>query len=133
MKIAELVRLEESEEGTFGVLKIDKEVFCCTLEPSDNENISSISSIPAQQYMCEPYTSIHHGETFRVTSVPQRTYILFHGGNTKAHTEGCILLGQYFGKLRGGERAVLNSGNTMRKFLALMGKEPFHLTIQEKF
>jgi len=31
MKILELIRLEEGEEGTFGVLKIDKQVFCTTL------------------------------------------------------------------------------------------------------
>ena len=50
----EIIRLEENHEhGTFGILRINKEIFCCTLEENDEENASNISSIPAQQYICE--------------------------------------------------------------------------------
>ena len=48
------------------------------------------------------------------------TALLFHSGNVEDHTRGCILLGQYPAKLMG-ERAVLNSGTTFKKFMALMG------------
>jgi len=132
VKIVELVRLEESEQGTFGVLRIDKEVFCCTLEPPDLENQQSVSSIPAQQYICRPFESPTHGGTFQVSNVPGRTYVLFHAGNLVHHTEGCILLGEHFGKLKG-SRAILNSGETFKAFLAEVGREPFHLTIYEQF
>lgn len=52
MVIAELIRLEESKYGTFAVLKLNKGIFCFSIEPPDNQNISNISSIPAQQYIC---------------------------------------------------------------------------------
>ncbi len=132
MRIVELIRLEESEQGTFGVLRIDKEVFCCTLEPPDRENKQNRSSIPAQQYLCKPVESPKFGGTFEVTYVPGRGQVLFHAGNIVDHTEGCILIGQHFGKLQG-QRAVLNSGDTFRKFLRQVGRESFHLTIYERF
>ena len=132
MKIVELIRLEESDQGTFGVLRIDKEVVCCTLEPSDHENMQNRSSIPCQQYICKPVESPKHGGTFEVTHVPGRSHVLFHAGNVVDSTEGCILLGQYFGKLRG-QRAVLNSGETFRFFLQQVGCKPFHLTVYERF
>ena len=78
MKIAELNRLEESQQGKFGYLKIDKEIFCITLEPPDELNVSNISSIPAQQYLCNPYSSPKYKDTYIIDSVPGRDYILFH-------------------------------------------------------
>lgn len=119
MTTVELIRLEEGPEGTFGVLKIDKKVFCCTLEPRDMLNKKNISNIPApQQYLCRKRMS-RWGETFEVMEVPDRYGILFHPLNVVEDTEGCVGLGQYFGKLRG-NRAILNSGNTFRRFMEKM-------------
>jgi hypothetical protein len=132
--IVELIRLEEDFlHGTFGVLKIDKEVFCVTLEPPDKENVQNVSSIPAQQYECHRYDSPKYGETFKVMHVPGRDHVLFHGGNIVSHTKGCILLAQYFGKLKG-NRAVLNSGATFKNFMRVMeNQNQFHLTVKEVF
>ena len=134
LPVVELTRLEEhSSFGTFGVLKINKSVFCVTLEPPDLLNEVNISSIPAQQYICRKYRSPKYGETFKIIGVPSRTDVLFHSGNVAEHTKGCILLGQYFGKLKG-DRAVLNSGKTFAQFMKIMGEIPFfHLTIKEVF
>jgi len=33
-----IIRLEESDQGTFGALLIDGQVFCVTLRPCENEN-----------------------------------------------------------------------------------------------
>jgi len=132
--IVELIRLEENFlYGTFGTLKINKKVFCVTLEPPDIENAKNVSSIPAQQYKCLRTNSPKYGVTFKVINVPYRDNVLFHGGNLKEHTKGCILLGQYWSKLQG-DRAVLNSGNTFKKFLTeLKGTNEFHLTIKEEY
>jgi hypothetical protein len=132
--ILELIRLEESYEyGTFGVLKVSKQVFCVTLEPRDQLNAPFISSIPAQQYMCRRYSSTRYGQTWLVEKVPDRQLILFHPGNIDKHTEGCILLGEHFGKLRG-DRAVLNSGVTFRNFMTLTrDRVKLHLTIREVY
>ena len=132
--VLEIIRVEENfEYGTFGILRINKEVFCVTLEPSDEENASNISSIPAQQYICRRVNSPKYGDVFEVTNVPGRTHVLIHAGNVDEHTTGCILLGQYFGKLRG-DRAVLNSGKTLTEFMRRMTMyNSLHLTIKEEF
>jgi len=132
--IVELIRIEENSLfGTFGILRIQKEAYCVTLEPPDLLNRRNVSSIPAQQYLCSRYDSPRFGETFQVTNVPGRDLVLFHAGNRVKDTEGCIVLGQYFGKLKA-DRAVLNSGNTFRGFMFLLaGYGPFHLTIREEY
>ena len=134
MKIVEIIRLEENfNYGTFGVMRIDKQVFCVTLECPDILNSPNISSIPSQQYLCQRYHSRKWKETFEVLNVPGRSSVLFHPGNTKKHTKGCILLAEHFGKLQG-DRAVLNSGVTFEKFMNEMeGEDMFHLTIKEMY
>ncbi len=132
--VLELIRLEENHDyGTFGVLKIDKKVFCVTLEPSDQLNAPFISSIPAQQYTCKRVTSKKYGVTWKVEFVPNRIGILFHSGNVVGDTEGCILLAQHFGKLQG-DRAVLNSGVTFNNFMIVTkDRVKLSLTIREVY
>jgi len=132
MHILELVRLETSEEGTFGILKINKKIFCCCLEPPDRENRSSVSNIPAQQYKVAPYSSVKYPDVYQVLNVPDRSSILFHSGNTVDDTAGCILLGETLGKLQG-HRAALNSGLTFDKFRNILRKRGGHLTISEVY
>jgi len=133
MKTLELIRLETSRGGTFGILKIDKQLFCATLEPPDILNKRNHSSVPAQQYFIQPHYSQRFGKTWIVDNVPDRTAILFHAGNWVDDTQGCILLGESVKKLRG-ERAVTNSGETFREFLNIMqGQTRAHLTISEVY
>ena len=134
MPILELIRLEEHVlDGTFGILKINKQVFCATLEPADLENITDRSSIPAQQYACVRRSTPTWPNTVEVMAVPGRSHILFHAGNLIGDTAGCILLGEYFGKLRG-DRAILNSGKTFTAFMLLLDDyNEVHLTIREVF
>ena len=124
---------EDYDFGTFGAMLIQDKPFCATIEPGDLLNAPFASSIPAQQYWCHKYHSPKHGHTFQVVDVPGRDKILFHPANLVEDTEGCIGLAQYWGKLRG-NRAVLNSGGTFRKFMAVMEPyEFFHLTIREVY
>lgn len=132
MQIIELIRLEESEQGTIGILKLNKRVFCFTLEPPDRGNIKHISSIPAKQYRCSIYKSHRHGKTYKVEDVPGRTGIIFHAGNIVDNTGGCILLGSSVGKLKN-NRAVLNSGKTFDNFMKETIGEILHLTIREVY
>ncbi|MEA3313535.1 MAG: DUF5675 family protein [Caldisericota bacterium] len=126
-----LIRLEESSQGTFGVLLICSQVFCVTLERPDLLNERNVSSIPAQQYQCIKIRSPQFGETFEIVDVPGRSHVLFHSGNFVASTAGCVLLAQYFGKLQG-NRAILNSGATFKKFMEIMKDvDTFNLTIRE--
>lgn len=135
--IVEIIRLEENFQfGTFGALRINKQLFYSTLELPDLLNKGSMSSIPAQQYICERYSSERYTNTFIVTNVPDRTFVLFHPGNRKKDTRGCILLGQYPNKLQGNwvDRGVWNSGKTFHRFMEIMtGYDKFHLTITENY
>lgn len=130
-----LVRIEDNtKDGVFGVLTLNGEVFCVTLEPPDKENQKNISCIPPGQYKCVRYNSPKYSNTWQVIDVPNRDYILIHSGNTVEHTQGCILLAEKFGKLKGSKRAILNSGNTFKKFMvATKDFEYLHLTITESY
>lgn len=132
--ILEIPRLEENfNYGTFGVLKVDKQMFCLTLEPRDEENASNISSIPAQQYECRRYNSRKYPNTWQIMNVPNRDKILFHSGNVVTQTEGCIMLAQHIGKLKG-NRAILNSGATFKRFMEITKDvSELHLTITENY
>ena len=60
-----------------------------------------------------------------------RSKVLFHPGNFKGDTKGCILLVQHFGKIKE-DRAIINSGATFKTFMDLMRDiNVFHLTIHE--
>ncbi|WDP86148.1 MAG: hypothetical protein HUN05_14280 [Desulfobacter sp.] len=50
---ARLIRVEESDQGTLGVLVLDGQAFCCTLEPPNIGNRQNLSCIP-----CGHYTAI---------------------------------------------------------------------------
>ena len=128
---ASIIRIEESNEGSIGVLRLGHQPFCCTLEPPDRDNQKNISCIPTGSYTARRVKSPKYGDTFEITSVPGRSWVLIHAGNVVKHTKGCVLLGQYFGKLKG-DRAVLNSGKTFRAFLeATAGLDAFELEIRE--
>jgi len=131
MDFLRLIRISESIEGTFGVLKLNEIPFCVTLEPPDRQNERSISQIPPSQYYVERHNSPKYGKTWRIVEIHRRSGVLFHAGNVVDHTRGCILTAQYFGKLHG-DRAVLNSGNTFREFMRLTeSSQRLHLTIVE--
>lgn len=126
-----LIRVEESNEGTFGNLIICSQAFCVTLELPDLLNERNVSSIPEQQYICMRVRSPQFGETFEIINVPGRSHVLFHAGNVVKHTEGCVILAQYFGKLHG-DRAVRNSGKTFKEFMEIMKDvNIFSLTVKE--
>ena len=131
--LVKIIRCEESEEhGTLGSLLISGELFCTTLEPKDADNKENISCIPTGYYHCKRINSPRFGNVFEVSKVPNRTHILFHAGNTDDNTSGCILLGQYPGKLANGDRATLNSGNTFKRFMdRMIGLNEFDLLIIE--
>jgi hypothetical protein len=135
MDLAPVVRLTRIEErkGTFGVLTICGQAFCVTLELPDKLNKQNESNIPPGQYVCKKIISPKFGETFQVIDVINRSMVLFHAGNFLKDIRGCIILAQYYGKLRG-ERAVLNSGKTFRRFMEIMKDvDKFYLTVVESY
>jgi hypothetical protein len=132
MEKLDIFRLEKSRSGTFGVLRVDGEVFCVTLEPPDLGNLPEVSCIPAGEYVCRRVESPSFGTTFEIGGVPGRDHILFHQGNVVSDTRGCVLLGRSFGML-GAERAVVQSRPTFREFLDRCGDaRRFTVSIQDQ-
>lgn len=129
----DLIRIEQGEDGTFGVLRLNGRAWCVTLEPPEHDNAKNISRIPRGEYVCRRVRSPRFGVVFEVTDVPGRTHILLHPGNMLSDTQGCVLLGRNFGQLQGG-RAVLNSGSTFASFMEAMdGVDEFRFTIEDVF
>ena len=114
--IAHLVRLEKSTQGMLGVLLFDGVIFCFTLEKDD-------TFIKVGSYHCQPFHGTKWPNTYEIL-VKGHTAVLFHAGNIEADTQGCILLGATTGKLKG-DRAVLNSGDTFKKFMETLNGTAF--------
>jgi len=105
------------------------EPFLVTLENPWRFNQPSISCIPVGTYIVKPYDSDKHHNSWIVTDVYGRTYILFHSGNVEKDTAGCILPGLAFGELDG-QPAVLHSAQAMKVLENVVGKEDWILTVR---
>jgi len=108
--IAHVIRLEKSDQGIIGVLLINAVIFCFTLEKDD-------TFLKQGSFHCQRFSGTKWPDTFEIL-VPGHTAVLFHAGNVEADTLGCVLLGATTGKLKG-NRAVLNSGETFKRFLEI--------------
>ena len=87
-----------TSESTLGVLFINGERFCDTLELPYRDNQRSVSCIPIGEYkvrMRYPRESATREYLhLLVKEVKDRQFILFHRGNSAKDTRGCILVGQ---------------------------------------
>ena len=87
-----------TDESTIGELFVDGERFCDTLELPYRDNQRSISCIPTGSYkvrMRYPRESATRDYLhLLVKDVKDRSFILFHRGNSAKDTRGCILVGQ---------------------------------------
>lgn len=119
-----------SSLDTIGNLYIENKIFCFTMEDvcrPNGEKIKGQTAIPFGKYKIglrySPKFSKKYGhDMLWIMDVPQFEYILIHPGNTRFHTEGCLLVGDKIGILKG-DRAVLNSKPTYNKLYSIL--EPF--------
>lgn len=141
MKTATLERMSFSDQGTFSRIFGPGGFQCAAIELPWRGNRQSLSCIPPGEYIVEPWESRRFGSVYHVLDVPNRSYILFHGGNLagdtlkgfKTHSHGCILLGRYHGALYVSgkkQKAVLASRPTVRAFRQNIGRENFKLIIK---
>ena len=88
-------RFEFGPDYTIGRLYIDGDYFCYTLEDKVRvEKIPGETAIPAGRYS----VIVDHSNHFQrdlphILNVPGFEGVRIHPGNTKADTEGCILVG----------------------------------------
>ena len=93
-----IIRDTSTQNSTIGKLFINGEFFCDTLENPYINNERNISCIPAGVYKVRLRLARESATRdylhLLVQEVPNRSYILFHRGNTAKDTRGCILVGQ---------------------------------------
>lgn len=130
--IITIVRVASDEDGTFGVMLHKGKPFAVTGERPWRNNERTISCIPPGVYMCHRYASQRYKNTFEVSNVPNRTYILFHKGNFPLKdSEGCILVAEEFGVVNG-HTAVLESSHGYKEMMEkLKDVQTFVLQIVE--
>ena len=130
--VLELVRVESAIDATFGILKIDERVFCVTLERPWSNNLPNVSCVPDGRYLCAKHESPRFGSTFKLLDVPGRSDVLFHWGNVASDSQGCIILGRYFGFVSSkNARGVLSSLATFKNFMNILRRaDEFQLLIR---
>ena len=93
-----ILRATFTDKSTIGELFLNGERMCDTLELPWRDNQKSISCIPAGEYKVRlryPRESATREYLhLLVQEVKDRSYILFHRGNSAKDTRGCILIGQ---------------------------------------
>lgn len=133
---ATLTRLESSDQGTFGKIKVGS-LTLFTGELPRRENKSNISCIPSGLYRCVwTFSPRFKRFMYLVEGVPQRTGIRKHSANLmgdknlgyKAQLNGCIALGEKLGFIDN-QKALLLSAPAMRRFESFMERKPFTLEI----
>ena len=129
-----LIRDTFSKESTIGELFINGERICDTLENPWQDNQRNISCIPEGVYPVRlrlPRESASRDYLhLLVEDVENRSYILFHRGNTAKDTRGCILVG-----LGSQQDVVHNSTLAMDlliKEILHLGGENINLIIKNK-
>ena len=118
---------------TIGILQI-KDVAhfpVYTLENPWLDNRPVVSCIPADAYVCEPFSGARYKNVWQVQGVPGRSAILIHHGNTESDTNGCILLGMGTGQING-HPAVIDSRKAVEYFRSILGTNSFILIIKNK-
>ena len=129
-----LIRETFTKESSIGRLYINGESFCDTLENPYINNERNISCIPEGEYKVRLRLARESATRdylhLLVQDVPNRSYILFHRGNTAKDTSGCILVGN------GREQNAVNNSrlamDLVIKEILNLGGENINLIIKNK-
>ena len=116
--------------GTNGILNINGEFICFTIELPWHNNLPQISCIPEGEYKIVPRFSKKHGGHLLIKDVPGRALILFHPANNAIkELRGCIapVLTQSGAGTGTASRQAFNK--LMATVLPAIGNEPILITI----
>ena len=80
MRQAVLIRIEHTDQGTWGVLAFGQH-HCRSLELPWRDNRRQVSCIPPGIYRCGMVGSPRFGRVYQVHDVPGRSAILIHAAN----------------------------------------------------
>lgn len=137
-----VIRTEQTDEGTFGVMAFGSEQ-CRSLELPWRNNRRRVSCIPPGRYRCAPISHRRLGRVVSVLDVPGRSGILMHSANLagdeelgwQSQLEGCIAPFERAGRMRNrsGEwqRAGLVSKPALNRVLDWADGKPFDLLVRD--
>lgn len=142
MREAVLLRIEHTDQGTFGVLSFGASTVR-SLELPWRSNRVQRSCIPQGRYRCAMVRSPRFGRVYGVHDVPGRSHILIHAANLAGDIErgwetqlhGCIAPFRTHGRLRTAtgrmQRAGLVSRPALTELMAWGAGQPFDLLIKD--
>lgn len=135
VKIQRIAHLKDATIGTLTVHDDLEELDSVTHEPiytleNPKRKTKVDDRIDAGIYECAPYSGTKYKNVYLVKDVPGRSAILLHWGNTQLDTEGCILLGNRIGELKG-LPAVLESKKCFERFRKIVGRNEFTLIVED--
>jgi Family of unknown function (DUF5675) len=143
MQVVQLLRLQTSNQGTFGILRMPGLQLLSGELPWLN-NIRKISCVPVGEYEIRIVRSPKFGLVYQLLEVPNRSHVLIHpanfmGDSIKFDTQlqGCIALGRrrvsMYNKRGVPQRALGVSRKAVQDFMAALGGHPARLSIQERY
>lgn len=142
MKYATLTRGPSTDEGTFGLIKLQGGLELRSLELPWRDNATGISSIKPGAYRCEIVNSPRYGKVYGLRDVPGRSNILIHAANWAgdkakgwhSDLQGCIApataVGTLTNPLGHPQRAGLQSKAALAQLVEWAGGLPFELEIR---
>jgi len=135
--IVTIYREESTDEGTYGILE-GEGIRLQTLELPWRNNQRQISCIPEGQYPCRVTRSEKFKQNlYELFGVTGRGNVRIHSGNHAGDTakgfysdvQGCILLGMERKPFKG-QKAVVQSRDAVKKFMAVMEGREFILHVK---
>jgi hypothetical protein len=123
--VFDLIRVSpKNTAGAFGVLLQERDPFAVTLERTyDWTGRLRLVKIPPGHWPCRRTYYYRGGYDTYEIKVPGHTRLLFHRGNVENDSEGCVLVGQRFGVLRG-QPAILASTAGFLEFMRRTRGQP---------
>ena len=123
-----LSRMQQLPLAIRGVLAIDGDLFCFTLEHFQHAITPGVYQMVRRSW---PSTSFGM-QLYEIMDVPGRSDILWHPGNIHSDTLGCILPGMEIGML-GAVPAVLRSADAIKALHKRLSDKESILTIKEEY
>ena len=129
----ELVRFAYTVKGTFGILFVDGDPICYTVERPWDDNKPNVSCVPEGTYPLRMRSSgvVKRSSAgafekgWEICEVPDRTYIMVHVANHMGHLQGCVGTGDQLGVV-GNQFGVWNSRAAFAKFMQRLPDDTDH-------
>ncbi len=116
--------------GTNGILNINGELICFTIELPWQNNLPQLSCIPEGEYKVVPRFSKKYGSHLLIKDVPGRALILFHpANNAQKELKGCIAPVTVNTGPGEGSASRQAFNKLMATVLPAIGNEPILITI----